>query len=91
MDSFGCYTNFAFLGLISVMVYGSYMFLGLFFKYFVENVCIYICKGYQFVAMFSCGASLVAQTVICPQCGRPMFDTWVRKIPWRRESLVFLQ
>ena len=23
---------------------------------------------------------------ICLQCGRPGFDTWVRKIPWRRES-----
>ena len=30
---------------------------------------------------------------ICPQCGRPEFDCWVRKIPWRREWLptpVFL-
>ena len=24
---------------------------------------------------------------ICLQCGRPGFDPWVRKIPWRRESL----
>ena len=31
------------------------------------------------------GASLVAQTVwICLQHGRPGFDTWVGKIPWRR-------
>ena len=22
---------------------------------------------------------------ICPQCGRPGFDSWVGKIPWRRE------
>ena len=30
-------------------------------------------------------ASLVAQTVrICLQSGRPGFDTWVGKIPWRR-------
>ena len=29
--------------------------------------------------------SLVAQTVKIPlQCGRPGFDPWVRKIPWRR-------
>ena len=30
---------------------------------------------------------------ICLQCGRPGFDPWVRKIPWRRKSLptpVFL-
>ena len=32
-------------------------------------------------------ASLVAQLVICLQCGRPKFDPWVRKIPWRRDRL----
>ena len=36
----------------------------------------------------------VAQTVKhLPTCGRPGFDTWFRKIPWRREwqpSPVFL-
>ena len=37
--------------------------------------------------------SLVAQMVICMQHGRPGFDSWVGKIPWRREWLstpVFL-
>ena len=29
------------------------------------------------------GASLVAQRV--KQCGRPEFNSWVRKIPWRRK------
>ena len=30
--------------------------------------------------------SLVAQTArFCQQCGRPGFDPWVGKIPWRRE------
>ena len=24
---------------------------------------------------------------ICPQCGRPGFDPWVGKMPWRRERL----
>ena len=33
-------------------------------------------------------ASLVAQLVQNPpQCGRPGFDLWVGKIPWRRERL----
>ena len=30
-------------------------------------------------------ASLVAQASVCQQCGRPGFDPWVRKIPWRRK------
>ena len=38
--------------------------------------------------------SLVAQLVkICLQCGRPGFDSWVRKVCWRRDRLptpVFL-
>ena len=25
---------------------------------------------------------------ICLQCGRPEFDPWVGKIPWRRERLL---
>ena len=25
---------------------------------------------------------------MCLQCGRPRFDSWVRKIPWRREGLT---
>ena len=30
--------------------------------------------------------SLVAQMVnICLQCGRPGFDPWVQKIPWRKK------
>ena len=37
--------------------------------------------------------SLIAQLGICLQCGRPGFDPWVGKIPWRREWIptpVFL-
>ena len=39
---------------------------------------------------FLCGS---ADKIICLQCGRPEFDPWVRKIPWRRYRLptpVFL-
>ena len=33
-------------------------------------------------------ASLVTQTLrIHLQCGRPGFDPWVGKLPWRKESL----
>ena len=35
------------------------------------------------------GASLVAQLIICLQCGRPGFDSWVGKIPWRRSILAW--
>ena len=31
--------------------------------------------------------SLVAQLIICLQCMRPWLDSWVRKIPWRRDRL----
>ena len=33
-------------------------------------------------------ASLVAQLVKNPQCGRSGFDPWVEKIPWRRERVL---
>ena len=36
-------------------------------------------------------ASLVVQSVICLQCGRPAFNPWVGKIPWTRERLYPLQ
>ena len=36
--------------------------------------------------LFFLWASLVARRVrICLQCGRPGFDLWVEKIPWRRK------
>ena len=30
------------------------------------------------------------QSRVCLQCGRPEFDPWVRKIPWRKEWLLTL-
>ena len=35
---------------------------------------------------FPCG-SAGKESIICLQCGRPGFNPWVGKIPWRRERL----
>ena len=44
-------------------------------------------EGIGYTLQFS-WASLVAQLVKnLPQCGRPGFDPWVGKIPWRKERL----
>ena len=44
-------------------------------------------KGIGYPLQYS-WASLVAQLVKnLPQCGRPRFDLWVGKIPWRRKRL----
>ena len=40
----------------------------------------------QLAKPYTLWAFLVAQR-ICLQCGRPGFDPWVGKIPWRREQL----
>ena len=32
-----------------------------------------------------CWASLVAQQVVCPHCGRTMFNPWLGNIPWRKK------
>ena len=32
-----------------------------------------------------CGSWWLRGESVCPQCGRPGFDPWVRKIPWRRK------
>ena len=57
-------------------------------------MCVCVCVSvYICVYMYECvcvcvfiytWASLIAQLVKNPQCGRPGFDPWVRKIPWRR-------
>ena len=36
-------------------------------------------------SFYSWGFPVVQQWRICLQCGRPGFDTWVGKIPWRRK------
>ena len=49
---------------------------------FVICVCVCVCT-YGII-----WASLVAQLVkILPKCKRSWFDSWVGKIPWRREQL----
>ena len=37
-----------------------------------------------YLRIFNIKSSLVAQMVVCLQCGRPGFHPWVRKVPWRR-------
>ena len=32
-----------------------------------------------------CGSWWLRGESVCPQCGRPRFDPWVGKIPWRRK------
>ena len=41
------------------------------------------CSGYQIFGL----PLWLSYLRICLQCGRPGFDPWVRKIPWRRERL----
>ena len=40
-------------------------------------------EGIGYLLQYS-WASLVAETIILLQCGRPGFDPWVGKIPWRK-------
>ena len=57
----------------------------------IWNGCININSVYFNNNPIYFGASLIAQLVRnCLQCGRPGFDPWVRKIPWRRKSLPTL-
>ena len=52
-------------------------FLNIFLKIHFNYLCLLAVSPYL---------TLVAQMVrICPQCRRPAFDPWVRKIPWRRK------
>ena len=47
-------------------------------------------EGIGYLLQYS-WASLVAQLVrICLQCGRPGFNPWVGKIPWRRKGYPLL-
>ena len=52
----------------------------------LRNVKKYILNVHILISMRD---SLVAQLVrIHLQCGRPWFNPWVGKIPWRRERLL---
>jgi len=45
------------------------------------------------VIWYNIRASLIAQLILHLQCRRPRFNSWVQKIPWRRDRLptaVFL-
>ena len=41
--------------------------------------------GFQFMNLGGIYPWWLRQSRICLQCGRPAFDSWVRKIPWGRE------
>ena len=56
-----------------------------------NNPCIYFLVAYFNCCIvirygFPCG-SAGNLSAICLQCGRPGFDPWVGKIPWRRKRL----
>ena len=68
---------------------GRFLQIGLLSYMYVCMVCIYVC-----MYMVCYGASLIAQLVKnLPAMQETLFDSWVRKIPWRRDRLptpVFL-
>ena len=81
----------------------TYLLMGRFLNYRVKALsscnykCVYIYVGIHTqicIYIYIYGASLVAQLVKNPpKCRTLRFDSWVRKIPWRRERLptpVFL-
>ena len=47
-------------------------------------------KMYQFSVWYQWNTHIYkdSRSRICLQCGRPGFDPWVGKIPWRRERLL---
>ena len=64
------------------------------FCFYLRNIWRNISEVIGLVSYVYYRASLVAQLVKNPlQCRRPQFNSWVRKIPWRRDRLptpVFL-
>ena len=68
------------------------LFFGFLFLFFLSShYCIFVLTS---IRKYLITASLIAQLVkIHLQCRRPRFDSWVRKICWRRDRLstpVFL-
>ena len=57
--------------------------LSICFKINLEYVLFY------FFRLFILYWNIASWLRIHPQCGRPGFDPWVGKIPWRREKLPF--
>ena len=43
------------------------------------------CSNYRIIALISHARNLVAQRLKCLKYGKPGFDPWVGKIPWRRK------
>ena len=69
-----------YIKVVSITYIHIYIYLTYIFIYIYLHVNIYI-----FTHVCYTWTSLVAQLVVCLQCGRARFDPWVRKIPWRRK------
>ena len=70
----------------SLLVFSTYDFLILaliLFLIILANIFNYYIQ--EVSGVFPCDS---ADKRICLQCGRPGFDPWVGKIPWRREWLL---
>ena len=52
-----------------------------------------ISQNFAMICLFILHSFLLIHSSVCPLCKRPQFNSWVRKIPWRRNRLptpVFL-
>ena len=55
--------------------------------HYIEINCVFLDLGVYFYLYLGEGAFLIAQLVKCLQCRRTWFDSWVRKIHWRKDRL----
>ena len=55
--------------------------------HYIEINCVFLDLGVYFYLYLGEGAFLIAQLVKCLQFRRTWFDSWVRKIHWRKDRL----